>query len=733
MIGPVTRRAARVGVITALVVAAGVSLSGCAGAVTTPAASAAPTPKTVSIGTEKLTGADICRTARDLISQGAPEEALDLIERYRDGVPTPTPAPGRRATASPSPAPSVETPTADCEQQRLAALHALGVSQAPPAESLPSAAEAFRDDWNRVVGDDLQPLAAITRMAVAGILLLVLTTWGVAWAARRRGPFRGVTSSTRALARARALRIAGGLLVVAAPIAFAFTLGLAWAPLSLLLVVLGVGGALLAARRPHRLRSSEIRLLAYASNRPADESRPVDTKQDATGARVIDPAGGILVVDRAALLVAEGYAPLGTDGHVPTSPADSGHGGEGGVSAAAHIAGLTIAPALLADLTPARGDRAEARTQAAALHEDPRVELWTGPVTSAVVLVDGDRRITATAEHGAVIATAQRLGLAVDSPTHGVSREEVVADAEAAAVVETLLAAAGRRPHEGWAHSLVLHRLASRAPETFVDALLAAALQADPTSLRVSGAILARTDRGGVDAAGLSAHLAALRAHIDAAAVADDAGFARAAGTAQDSGLIAEVATPTTAPPAVEPVPRGWEPWLADLLLAATETAIDLEAVSGRAADERSEADARRLVRLVADSASAIPRAFRASGGLPMVPAEMHPPTGGQMLAGVGFCELVPGERGSGSTVAGWAKAALTSDDPAAALAVARSFSLGWRDELPADRKMEIERRIRERLVVALTSPRIRDRVSTDAILRRHADHPWFHDLVAGS
>lgn len=724
MIGPGLRRAARIGTVTTLALLATLGLAACSGGTATTVAGPAATPKTVSIGTEAVTGADVCRTARSLIAQGAPEQALNLIERYRDGLPTPTPTPSRRSTASPAPTPSAETRIADCEPQRLAALKALGVSQSPPSESLPSSAEAFRADWDRVVGDDLQPLAPIVRRAVVGILLLVLTAWGTAWALRRRGPFRGVTSSTRVLARDRGLRIAGGLAVVAAPIAFAFTLGWAWAPLSLLLVALGVAGALLAARRPYRLRSSEIRLSAYSSSGATGEST-----EDGSDAGALRPAAGVLAVDRAARLVADGYAPLGADGHIPAAPGDSGHGGEGRVSAAAHIAGLTVAPALHVDLPVARSGRAAARAATAASNEDTRVELWTGQTTSAVILIDGARRITATAEHGAALATARELGLDVDSPAHRAYRDEVVADAEAAAIVETVLAAAGRRPHDGWARSLVLHRLATRAPEQIVDALLAAAQEADPASLRVSGTILARADRGGADAGALASHLAALRAHIDAAGVADDAGFARAAGPAQDSGLIAEPVSAATAPPAVEPVPRGWEPWLADLLLAATETAIDLEAVSHRAADERSETDARRLVRLVANTGHAVPR----PAGMPVVPAELHAPTPAQMLAGIGFCELLPGERGSGSTVAGWARSALTGDDPRVALAIARSFSLGWRDELPADRKIEIERRIRERLVTALGSPRIRARVSADAILRRHADHPWFRDLVASS
>ena len=107
------------------------------------------------------------------------------------------------------------------------------------------------------------------------------------------------------------------------------------------------------------------------------------------------------------------------------------------------------------------------------------------------------------------------------------------------------------------------------------------------------------------------------------------------------------------------------------------------------------------------------------------------PETRERMLAAVDYCDLFPDERGTGSSIAGWADSAIDSDDPDVAFAVARSFSSSWRDDMAGYLKRDIEVRIADRLRHALPLQRLRARAFDDPILRRHAAHPWYRDLIA--
>ncbi|MET0589817.1 MAG: hypothetical protein ABWZ77_01450 [Naasia sp.] len=664
----------------ALTAAALLLAAGAAGCSSVPAQSV-PESSPTAVSTP-ASAADICARAGQLVDDGAPREALEIIAALRDGAPTPAPTVTRRTLTPPTPVVTA-TPTPDCEEQRLAAIDALGTRLAPTAAPVPSAAQSFRSDWDAVTDRWIAPFVPALQVVVGGILLLLVLAAALALGARRSG-------STSA----RALRRVGLAMVLVAPVLFAALLPAGSLVLSLLVVALGIGGAVLLSRHD-----------------PARGEVELEVIDETTGSA--DTAASIDAVGRVRALVEEGYGPLERlDAEEAERLSPETAGASEGPSAT--VGAIVLVPAL--GPRPGPLSRILRRLRRGSVH--PTLSLLRGDGRSAVVHHDGeDRRVAVAVDAARLTADAEGAGVAMNAA--GSTR--LAAEGEAAAVLAVLTAASGGEPADaGRIRSIVLQRLADdigRASEPSArGALLEAAAAADPRDLRVAAIVDARRHRASLDPEQLAGFLARTQASIDSALLVG-------AEPHPEHDWIAEPATLETAPSPSETARPGWRVWVRDQLLTATATALDLRALTGIPADARVELDARRLVRIVADASDA-------SNG-PGAHGSM--PDHAQMLTGVYFCELFPAERGSGSAVSRWADAALVSTAPDIAYAVACSFSSGWRDDMAPHLKIEIERRIVDRLRWALPEPGLRERAAVDPVLRRHAEHPWYRDLLASS
>lgn len=661
--GPRVTSLRRAGLIAALALSA-LGLVGCS-------ATAIEAPPITPLRATDATAQQLCERAGELTADGDPEAALQVIERYRDGVPTPLPTPTRRPSSSPTPTPS---PVIDCEPERRAALDA--VAQGELSEDIPSPAQSFAKDWDRVIVGLVRPL--LPSLITGAIALAALLALGRLAALLPGMPWFG--------ARRRRSRIALGVVSVvvmtASATALAGTLAIGLPLLSAGIAAVGLVGSLL------------LGVVLAGRLRIAIEVREGDTSVRAASAQVIAQLQSIGAAPPRGV-----EAPIGSD---VTALADAV------VQAPASnpivqvlrwlVTGvLTTTPWRV--LVSVQSDRASV-----IVSRNGRV-VTAREVDPSRLFASG----TADPASGEATPPAISAGDDVDAPAPPVLLPFV--HESAAAIIVTALAeeydgfeGLGSRSWESVALQYVATTAFDSDPST-ARRLLAAALEADPENLVAESALHHAMYRRAATPAEIVPYLELLDRRIERLLTAPNS-------VPASSGPIVVPPDPDLGHVEGETTEPGHLDLTRRLLISYVAASLNLQVFGF--GDARRERNARRLVALLADEAPA-------SGGLR---DRMR------LSAALMYVEVVPEEKGTGSPVDLWSQRALESSSPWIAFNGACYFSTQWRDSLPSSQKVVIEARVAERLRYALVVPELRAAARVDPVLAHHRGHQWFEELI---
>lgn len=671
------RRSSRAGLalvaLAALAVLTGCSVTGSAAPDVTPSAAASASAQSV------------CDTAGDLTRAGEPARALEIIEQFRDGrpvTPTPSPTPTRRGS-TPTPAPSM-TPPVECEPQRLAAIDALGGGYL--TEEVPSPAESFAKDWNRVAAALLVPLGGVLA-ATAGVLLVLLVLARLGALLPRMPWF-----STRTAAARGVLGLGGAALMLASAALLAATFALGQLGIMIAFIVTGlIGSALAACWLAGRLAVSiEVR---RDDKSVREASAEVIALLQEIGAA---PPRGIEV-------------PISTD---VTALKDAL------VSAPVANPVIQLARALLATV----------------LGSTPwRVLVSIGDDDASVIITRNRRAVAAHRIGPTTLVPADLAGSAAAVRRPAAAAGDSAADvatapgvpfvAEGAAAAILVALAAEYDGFEGLAgatqwKSVARHFIATtefRHDEQAGRRLLALALEDDPANLLAEISLQYLLKRRAKEPAELAEYMTWLDLRIERLVRVRDE---RRPGEDEPESVIGGAGTDIPREEAL----TGYLDVVRRLLLSYAAAGMNLRAMgpdrTSKASDPRPEVLLRNLERLVHFLADDQP----SSGGLR---DRMRP------IAALMYVQLVTGERGSKSVVDGWADLALESASPSVAFNAACYYSESWSDHLSSTDKQRIEAQIADRLQYALPIPYLWKAAGTDPVLARHRTHQWYIDLLA--
>ncbi|BDI22484.1 hypothetical protein L3i23_12600 [Herbiconiux sp. L3-i23] len=659
---PGTRRR-RLVLAVAVTFLAGAALSGCA-------ATAGPAPAVTALSADDATVQAVCDRAATLTDSGEPDAALDLIDRYRDGAPTPAPTVTRR-TSTPTPSP---TPVVDCEPERLAALDA--AAQAGSMQEVPSPAQSFARDWDRVAVGLIVPL--LPALLTAGVAFLVFAILGRLAALLPGMPWPAVRSRVRRVT----VTSAGLVLAAAGAVLLAATLPLGIPSLLALWALVGLAGSvLLGAAFAGRLRIGiEVR---EGDRNIREASAQVIAQLQSIGAA---PPRGV-------------EAPIGSD-----------------VTA--------LADAVL---------QAPATNPVVQLVRLVGSALFTTTPWRVLVAIEDDRASVIVTRNGRAVAAhevdpSRLFPVGITDPASGESSPPAIAAARpvdepappvllpfvhecAAAVVITALAteydgfeALGSTSWESVALQYVATTAFDADPET-KRRLLAASLEADPDNLVAESALHHAMFRHADRPEEIVPYLELLERRIESLLVAPSSVPASTSPVVvTPDPEVGHIEGEMPAPGSLDLVRR--------LLIGYLAASLNLQEFG--IGDARRERNARRLVDLLANGTPA-------SGGLR---DRMR------LSAGLMYVEVVPGEKGTSSPVDLWSQRALRSSSPRVAFNGACYFSTQWRDSLPPSQKVVIEAHVAERLRYALVVPELRAAARVDPVLAHHRGHPWFEDLL---